>query len=84
MHRECPVFGLPFEREQGYFIGAMYISYGAAIPVYLALYFLVRHLMHRSVLIDISLAMVIFLPFVPFVFRYSRILWIYFDRTVDP
>src|SRR5579863_9376674 len=27
----CPNCGLKFEREQGYFLGAMYISYGLAL-----------------------------------------------------
>ena len=31
MHERCPVCGLKFEREQGYFLGAMYISYGLAL-----------------------------------------------------
>ena len=31
MHECCPVCGLKFEREEGYFLGAMYISYGLAI-----------------------------------------------------
>jgi uncharacterized protein (DUF983 family) len=28
MHARCPVCGLVFAREQGYFTGAMYLSYG--------------------------------------------------------
>jgi hypothetical protein len=31
MHEYCPVCGLKFEREEGYFLGAMYISYGLAL-----------------------------------------------------
>ena len=30
------------------------------------------------------LAWVAFLPFVPAVFRYARVLWIHVDRAVDP
>lgn len=26
---------------------------------------------------------VLFLPFVPFIFRYSRVLWMHFDRAID-
>src|SRR5256886_14103531 len=37
MHDACPVCGHIFEREPGYFVGAMYVSYALAIPVYLAL-----------------------------------------------
>ena len=28
MNADCPVCGLHFEREEGYFVGAMYASYG--------------------------------------------------------
>ena len=33
MHERCPVCRLRFEREEGYFLGAMYISYGLALPI---------------------------------------------------
>ena len=31
MHEKCPKCNYHFEREPGYFIGAMYISYGLAV-----------------------------------------------------
>jgi hypothetical protein len=31
MYERCPVCGLKFEREDGYFLGAMYISYALGI-----------------------------------------------------
>src|SRR5438128_9502553 len=37
MYERCPVCNLKFEREQGYFVGAMYVSYMLAIPPYLLL-----------------------------------------------
>src|SRR5262245_56913727 len=33
MHRCCPVCGLRFEREQGYFVGAMYVSYPLSVEL---------------------------------------------------
>jgi uncharacterized protein (DUF983 family) len=48
MHGQCPVCRLPFEREPGYFTGAMYLSYGMAIiataPVWLMMVWLGRSL----------------------------------------
>src|SRR5713226_9343152 len=35
MYERCPVCGLKYHREQGYFIGAMYVSYALAIPPFL-------------------------------------------------
>jgi uncharacterized protein (DUF983 family) len=41
MENTCAACGLPFEREHGYFVGAIYINYGltivAALAVFLAL-----------------------------------------------
>ena len=37
MYESCPICHLKFNREQGYFIGAMYVSYGLSIPPVLAL-----------------------------------------------
>ena len=31
MHDRCPACGLKFEREPGYYLGAMYVSYGLAL-----------------------------------------------------
>ena len=33
MNEACPACGLKFEREPGYFVAAMYLSYGAAVAV---------------------------------------------------
>lgn len=33
MHPDCPTCGLHFEREPGFFQGAMYISYGLAVAL---------------------------------------------------
>jgi hypothetical protein len=33
MYERCPACGLKFEREDGYFLGAMYIGYGLGIGV---------------------------------------------------
>jgi hypothetical protein len=85
MNDPCPVCGLLFQREEGYFVGAMYMSYGASIPVLLALYFTASALLPNwdSYLVFL-LAMAMYLPLTPAVFRFSRVLWIYLDRTLDP
>ena len=85
MNAECPVCGLRFEREQGYFLGAMYFSYFLSVPI-LGLLILVLYLLLPNLRIEftILLATLAYLPFVPLVFRYSRVLWIYFERWANP
>src|SRR5262245_19561591 len=85
MNERCPVCNLLFERERGYFLGAMYISYAIATA------FLVTALIIGNWLFpDIDLGWMVlicaacFLPFVPMVTRYARVIWIFFDRWVWP
>jgi len=85
MHPACPVCGLRFEREPGYFTGAMYVSYVLALPVMagwaLAVYLVAPSLSFEAM---VGVAALCLLPFVPLIFRASRILWIHLDRTIDP
>jgi uncharacterized protein (DUF983 family) len=85
MHPVCPVCALRFEREPGYFTGAMYVSYVLAVPVLAActgvVYLLAPGLSFEAM---IGVAVVLFLPFVPLLFRTSRVLWIHLDQTIDP
>jgi uncharacterized protein (DUF983 family) len=85
MHPTCPVCGLRFGREPGYFTGAMYVSYALALPV-IALCTAVVLLAAPRLSFELTagVATLLFLPFVPWIFRTSRVLWIHLDRTVDP
>lgn len=81
MNEACPVCRLRFEREEGYFLGAMYFSYFLAVFILGALYAIVQTLLPEwSAEWTVGIAICIFLPFVPMVFRYSRVIWIHFDR----
>src|SRR5262245_40936912 len=85
MHERCPVCDLRFEREPGYFLGALYISYGIS-SILLMLGLLLGHLLAPD--FDLGWMVLIlgglYLPLVPLVTRYARVLWIWFDRWVWP
>ncbi len=74
MNERCGVCGLKFEREQGYFLGAMYISYGLALVTITVFALLLWYFTSWSLL----------LPLVPALTFFSRVLWIYLDQAVDP
>ena len=83
MNPRCPVCSLEFEREQGYFVGAMYFSYALALAAVLPL--IVAMLILGFGAGAIYLASLLFLvALAPFVFRYSRVLWIHLDQVIDP
>jgi uncharacterized protein (DUF983 family) len=85
MSPACPACGLVFEREPGYFVGAMYVSYALAIPAYLLIVVLLRFLF-RDIpeLAVLAAGLPIICLCAPFLFRYSRVIWMHFDRTIDP
>jgi hypothetical protein len=86
MHEPCPGCGLKLDRgEPGYFTGAMYISYALAIPL-IALLTLIEHLMILSwpLFYLVALAWVLCIPLIPWIWQFSRVIWIHFDRWVDP
>src|SRR5438132_5664377 len=84
MNEHCPVCYLKFEREEGYFLGARYISYGLALIFIIGLAGLLRALLPWSIQKSVISAVLLFLPAAPFIALFSRILWIYWDQAIDP
>ncbi len=83
MYPLCPCCQLKYEREQGYFVGAMYFSYGMALALYapLVVVLVLGGISVNQCILTIGVT----LPFlVPLLFRYSRVLWMHFDQLLDP
>src|SRR5207302_1221185 len=87
MFYACPHCGVVFGRESGYFTGAMIFSYTLALPLLGLLFLLVWLVAGLGLgwrfewLFLVTLLAV--LPFGPALFRWSRIIWMHFDRVVD-
>jgi uncharacterized protein (DUF983 family) len=84
MNEHCPHCGLRFEREQGYFLGAMYISYGLALPMIAFFAVLLWWLAKLALLKAIWWGLIVFIPFAPMLSFLARVLWIYLDQAIDP
>src|SRR5688572_7617008 len=84
MHERCPVCALKFEREPGYFVGAMYIAYGLMLPPAVLIYLAIWRFADWSPNVSLLCTFVAYLPLVPPVMRWARVLWLYFDRSIDP
>ena len=80
----CPVCGLKFEREQGYFIGALYVSYLLGIPIVGALMLVYWWLTPWRLETLLLAAFLTFQLFVPVVLRFAKVVWMYADRAFDP
>ena len=83
MHEQCPECGLSFEREPGFYYGAMYFSYGigvvltAPLAIWLFLRGVPEYLIFAILIGVLSIVS-------PLLFRYSRVAWIHFDQRIDP
>jgi uncharacterized protein (DUF983 family) len=84
MHARCPKCGLEFEREPGYFTGAMVVSYMLAVPVLGAMVIALMVVGGLDALPAVLVGDTVYLALVPFIFRYSRVVWLHFDWKIDP
>lgn len=85
MNDPCPVCGLLFQREEGYFLGAMYCSYVLSSVILGVFYFTAATFFpDANGTLLVTLVMIPYLPLVPAVFRYSRVLWVYVERLGSP
>ena len=80
----CPRCALKYEREQGYFIGAMYINYGAtvgiAVPGYLLLDTFTLMTIHQQLALWVPFAIIFPLLF----FHHGRSFWLAIDHYFNP
>jgi uncharacterized protein (DUF983 family) len=78
-HKYCSVCGLEYEIEPGFFIAAMYISYAMSVALAfttgVAVFILGSDPPLWVYMLVVTLALIIL---VPFMFRYSRVLLLYF------
>ena len=83
MHSNCPVCGVKYERETGYFLNSMFIAYTLGflliIPLAVLLYF-----WNASILVFTLIVTGFFVVVWPVLFRYSRIIWMHGDQVLDP
>ncbi len=84
LNERCPVCGLKFEREEGYFLGAMVVSYILAIMIIPLLAGVIWIITRWSLNWTVVASIVLFIPAAPALSSFSRVLYIYFDQAIDP
>jgi len=86
MNETCPVCAHRFEREQGFFQGAMYISWVLGVT-YLAVLALLAQLLlveHIGIAGAVVSVLGLYMVCVPAVFRYSRVIWAHLNVGTRP
>src|SRR5260370_30667463 len=86
MNPTCPVCGHRFEREQGFFQGAMYVSWVMGVTYLAGLGVLAQLLLVPRIGIVPAVACVVAVHVlcVPMVFRYSRGVWAHLHGRTKP
>ena len=79
MFTHCAVCDLKFERESGYFIGAMYINYGATVLTAFPSYFLFEKFTAIPFYVNLSIWALFSAIFPVLFYRYSKSLWLNLD-----
>ena len=83
MNKECDHCGLHYEKEPGFFYGAMYVSYALMAIVFFV--WLVSDLLwiHSEPEVLFLYVLATILVLFPIVFRWSRIIWLNFFFKFD-
>jgi uncharacterized protein (DUF983 family) len=77
MYARCPRCGHQFERETGFFQGAMYVSWVTSVGLFATLALLAKFLLepHIGLFAALAIAVLVYMLAVPMLFRYSRVIW---------
>jgi uncharacterized protein (DUF983 family) len=86
MNEECAVCAFRFEREQGYFVGAIYVNYALTVFACVIAVVLIDLVVGMSIRAELAVAvpLTVLVPVV--LFRYARSLWLgieYMVTTAD-
>ena len=84
MRPRCPACRLVFEREPGYFVGAIYLNYGVTVLLVMGGYFALDAWLHLGTSAQLVLWCAFAVLFPLGFFRYSKSLWLSLDYLVDP
>lgn len=84
MNEHCENCGLKFEREQGYFIGAIYINYAATVAIAVPGFFVLDALTNITINQQLALWVPFAVIFPLLFFHHSRSLWLVLDHYFNP
>ncbi len=81
---ECPNCHLNFEREPGFYLGAIYFNYGLTSLIATVGFMMMRFGLGYSANTTLAITVLFAVLFPVLFFRHARSLWLGFDQLIDP
>ena len=82
-HKHCPHCGVLYEREHGYYLNSMFIAYTLGFLIILPSAFVLFWFDASVPFFSVAIVLETLLLW-PFIFRYSRVIWMHMDQVLDP
>ena len=82
MHERCAACGLRYEREQGYFVGAIYVNYAVTVLVAAGTVLVLDWTVGLTLTAQLEIGVALGVLFPVLFFRYARSLWLSLDYLV--
>ncbi len=79
----CKKCNFKFEKEPGFFFGAMFVSYALAVAEFIGAFLLSHFIFGRSLLVSFLVIVLMAILFSTINFRLSRTIWIYLFANHD-
>ena len=83
MNQKCPGCNTPFEKEAGYFVGAMIAAYFLGILLVAPTLIMSLFVFQLSIPLAITIGVIQLLVMTPVLFRFSRLLWIQLEYRLN-
>lgn len=76
IHEKCSVCGVKYSKEPGFYYGAMYVSYGLGVGLFVALWVLFN-LFFKDISVGVQIFTIIALSILltPYLYALSKIIW---------
>lgn len=85
MHDHCPKCNLKYEREPGFFYGAMYVSYALTVALWIAVavaFFVLSEQINPWLFMTVGISLLLLL--LPGIYRLSRAIWLAMFVAYEP
>ncbi len=84
MYKNCPHCGLKYEREVGFFYGAMYVSYALTVALWVTLAVAIFTFYTMNPWLFLGIGVIALFLLLPIIYRMSRAIWLNIFVQYDP